>query len=233
MDARRRYKILARPTDPLRAVCPLHGSVGLPSEQDAHQPLTSITRKIYTKVVSAHSEAKAIAWQIIISRDLFGMKLDLDDEISSLRYTNDFYLYEGENDKERFAWVKNIVEVYIDRFGSINDFDQLWHARCAKLPELFRKEAIRQNMWKHDPVESVDLGEVGSYWQAVLEHRIADDVAEWEIVITSRDRDDGFQEFRSFSSEAAAISWFEGLRKLYTSDEEPEISTSTAPGLSM
>lgn len=167
---------------------------------------------------SADVEAKAIAWEYILRRDLHGVEPDLYEMCASLKYATDFPLYEGKTDAERVTWVSGKVQGYVDAFGSVEDFERLWVARCQRLPELFRRENIRLNLYKTDPVNIERFPGVVDGWSAELATFMRDGVSETTVTITADD-DEMKMTCESFLSEKAARNWVERVRSYYADPE--------------
>lgn len=140
--------------------------------------------------VSAAVEAKAMAWEVIMTRDLHGIELDYNDIASSLIYTDDFINYKGSTNKEKLHWAAEKIINYVDEFGSIDNFRKLWHKRCEKLPELFRREEIRCNIYDEKPVSREEIPHVNDGWHAIIEERSKEDVQMFSVAIKRDDPED-------------------------------------------
>lgn len=153
---------------------------------------------------SATVEAKAMAWEVILTRDLHGIELDYDDIASSLIYTEDFLNYKGSNDKEKLRWAAEKIIHYVNEFGTADDFRKRWRERCEKLPELFRREEVRANLYDEEPVSCVEVPHVNDGWHAIIEERRKDDVKLFSVSLKRDDPEDWeklegiFEDFDSY-----------------------------------
>lgn len=171
---------------------------------------------IHTKAASAEVEAKAMAWEVILSRDLHGLDLDCSDICKSLSLTEDFRTYEGETDQQKLQWVADKIIRYVDEFGTADDFRRLWHARCEKLPELLRRETAFVALLQHEAVEVTSTGAVKEGWVSFIERRTdeAENIDHFTVVI-QREQQDEWSEavYRSFDTFRQAERWIELVRE--------------------
>ncbi len=130
---------------------------------------------------SAKTEAMAIAWEMILLRDEFGLTPDVKAEVSALCFATDFLYYEGKTDDEKLEWVAEKVVSYMRQFGDVANFDAIWNERCAKLPDLFRKESIRLSFGIGEPSEVIELPDFDDTWTMKMQHYCRDDVEEFHI----------------------------------------------------
>lgn len=180
--------------------------------------------RIATKPTSGYVEAKAMAWEIVLMRDLHGCDVEPMDIAKSLTFASDFMCYPGSEEKSRIAWAAELIEKHVGEFGTVDDFERLWVERCEKLPELFRLEDVRQGLYKLEPVKSEVLPEINSEWSALMETRSDQGVTEITVSLSSaHDPDGAYSVYQDFSSEQAALKWVAAVRASYP-DEEPELA---------
>jgi hypothetical protein len=170
---------------------------------------------------SANVEAKAIAWEIILLRDMHGIDADVTMMASSLVHARDFDLYHGRTKDEKIAWAAEKVQGFIAEFGTVDEFDVLWRGRCQKLPELFERESVRANLYKSEPVATKRVDGINDDWIAVVKSYENGDVG--ETTVTLRQVDDEEEEFathETFESETAALRWIERVSTYHAPTEE-------------
>jgi hypothetical protein len=174
---------------------------------------------------SASVEAKAIAWEYILMRDLHGLQPDVVDLASSLKYASDFDRYQGSSSDEKIAWVADKVRGYIAEFGGLARFDAAWTSRCQELPDLFARETIRANLYKSEPVTTETIDGINGDWIAVLKTYRQGDVSETSV--TPRQIEDVFEEFsayETFDTDTVARRWVQSVKDYYVDDlaDNPE-----------
>jgi hypothetical protein len=178
---------------------------------------------------SAIVEAKAIAWEYILMRDLHGLQPDVVDLASSLKYASDFDRYQGGSSEEKIAWVADKVRGYIAEFGGLAEFDAAWKNRCQELPDLFARETIRANLYKGEPVMTETIDGINDDWIAVLKTYRQGDVAETSVVLRQVDDvGEEFSAYETFDTDTAARRWVQSVKEFYVDDpaDDPD-----APGL--
>lgn len=190
------------------------GGVPILSHLDPYDP----RNRMMLGNVSATVEAKAMAWEVILTRDLHGIDLDSSDIASSLIYTEDFLNYKGSNEKERLRWAAEKIIKYVDEFGTVDDFRKLWHARCKKLPELFRREEIRSNLYDEQPVSREAIPHVNEGWHAIIEERTKEDVHIFSVAL-KRDDPEEWEKlegiFQDFDTYEQAHRWVMRVREAH------------------
>lgn len=170
--------------------------------------------KIYVSPASANSEAKAMAWEVIISRDLHNLDLDHHFIARSLRLTDDFLRYEGKNEGERIDWVANKILGYVEEFGTIDDFKRIWDERCQKLPDLIRRENLREKMRGEDPVSISRMDDIYEGWHAIIEEREKSDVQTFTVHLMKdapEEWEEGLSIRRVFDTMKQATRWVESI----------------------
>lgn len=181
---------------------------------------------------SATVEAKAMAWEVILTRDLHGITLDYDDIAYSLVYTQDFLNYEGTNEKERLRWAAEKIIRYVNEFGTVDDFRSLWHARCKKLPDLFRREEIRLNLYEESPVFREEVPHVYEGWHAIIEERTKENVSLFTVAL-KKDAPEDWEEsegvYEDFDTYDQAYRWIARVREAH--GYEPPASRTTVPAM--
>jgi hypothetical protein len=178
---------------------------------------------------SANVEAKAIAWEYILMRDLHGLQPDVDHLASSLKYASDFDRYEGGTPEERIIWVANKVRGYIADFGDLAAFDAIWRTRCLELPELFARESIRANLYKGEPVLTERIEGIYDDWVAILKTYRQADVEETSVVLRQVDDvGEEFSAYEAFDTNTAARRWVQTVKEFYADVPAEELG---APGI--
>lgn len=180
-------------------------------------------KRMHTGPVSGIVEAKAIAWELILLRDLHGLEPPTRVLVDSLRYASDFYLYPGGNDEGRYDWVADKVDGFARDFEDVARFDRLWHERCSKLPELLAVERIRANLHTVPPIYVEKHEAFIEGWDATIEQRVLDGIE--EVSVTLDDGEDATYE--TFATIEAAQNWVAEVRSCYVEDEpQPERTAS-------
>lgn len=179
--------------------------------------------------MSATTEAKAMAWEVILSRDIHGIELDHVDIARSLTFTDDYLNYEGKTDKEKIQWAADKITRFVNEFGTADDFRKLWHERCAKLPELFRREQVRSSIHEHEPVSVSDLVEINDEWHGFVEHRSREGVDLFSVTIKKKEPED-WEElegiYEDFDTSIQANRWLSRVKSenptvLHVENDEP------------
>lgn len=168
-------------------------------------------------------EAKAMAWEIVMYRDLHGFRPSTLSIVQAISHAGDFFLYPGDDDRNRYGWIAERVDEFVSEFGDISSFDTLWETRCRNLPRLLERETIRANLHLREPdhVERMD-GFVDG-WDAIVEHRIDRGVEEVSVML-----DDGHDAtFETFPNMESAKRWLEEIRTYYAEDE-PSVAAGPA-----
>lgn len=176
-------------------------------------------RRSYDRVVSVAVEGKAFAWENILMKQVFGIDVPVEDQVSSLQYTTDFFYYPGENKADKLAHAAAVTQRYLDRYREGPPFDELWKARIAKLPELMAAETRRRKLYAGPPAWSEPLGIVAQDWNGVL-HRFgegADTV--WAVDLDNPGNE--HTEREEFDTREAAQAWFGRVVANYEEDVEP------------
>ncbi|MCZ7862776.1 hypothetical protein O9X98_15480 [Agrobacterium salinitolerans] len=180
---------------------------------------------------SATAEGKAIAWEIIVLRDLFGMEPNYYDSCRALSHSTDFLKYEGGNDRERITWVAEKVRNWVAEFGSLADFESAWHARCERLPELLARETARiaatsrpptsEDVYEHDIDGDIWTFTVYTHGEGMDEQFVVD------IACTAAE---GRSEYEQFDRKDQALGWIDRTVELaLESSNTPTSSASPAP----
>lgn len=187
--------------------------------------------RISYKPYSAKTEAMAIAWEIIVARDLFDEQLDPRAAVEALAFSNDFLFYEGKTDAEKFDWVADIVRENISLYGTIDDFDRLWFERCARLPQLFRDEDIRRTLSLTSPLSTEILPDINEDWNVQLFHFKQDHVEEFHVELTHKFEPTFGPVYECFQTQKGAFRWLQEIRDFYVNNMTEEMETSSSPGL--
>lgn len=167
-----------------------------------------------TKPNSAEIEAQAMAWEIILMRDLHKFNVDPYVVASSLQYANDFWLYNGNNNHEKIHWVVDIINKYVNEFGSIDEFERKWINRCEKLPELFKRESIRLNLNKKTPIETFNIDNIAyEEWSAKVSVYKEDDITQTTVDFFIPNDEDQFSEGFEFDTKNEALKFIERVKK--------------------
>lgn len=168
-----------------------------------------------TKPNSADVEARAMAWEVILMRDLHGIEVDPATITSSLTFASDFWLYEGATNSEKLAWATGKVSRYVTLFGTIDDFERLWVERCEKLPELMRRETIRSTIFDTQPVETITVESIVDNWAGQIHIYTVDDVQQAAVTIFNPSRPDLPPYDDSFDTKHEAIKFLERVKASY------------------
>lgn len=177
--------------------------------------------------MSATTEAKAMAWEVILSRDIHGIELDHVDIARSLTFTDDYLNYEGKTDKEKIQWAADKITRFVGEFGTADDFRRHWHERCAKLPELFRREQIRATLYEENPVTREEIPHVNEGWHAIIEERVKEDVNMFSVSLKRDDPEDWEEHegiYEDFDTYDQAHRWVIRVREAHR--YEPPVSFS-------
>jgi hypothetical protein len=178
-------------------------------------------QRIHTRPASGVVEAKAIAWEAIMFRDLHGIDPPSRVMVDSLRYASDFHLYPGGGDEAKLEHVAALVDRFIARFEDISHFDIQWNERCGRLPELMARETIRRNLHALPPVYVERHEGITEGWDVTIECRSSHGVEETLVIVD--DGEDATSE--AFPTLAAARAWMEEIRTCYAG-EAPEVAVS-------
>lgn len=196
-----------------RAVCPrfgFHG--GIPLLGFKAPPVPS-------KANSFDVEAKAMAWEVILMRDIHGFELDPLQIASSLKYTNDFWLYDGKTDDEKIQLAASKIKEYVSKFEGIDQFEQLWTERCSKLPDLLRRETIRSNIAAiTSPIETILMENVVDDWIAEIRTYQVEDITQAEVTFILPRRLDLGSYHDLFDTKDQAIRFVERVRNAYRNE---------------
>lgn len=174
--------------------------------------------RIQVKAVSANAEAKAMAWEVIISRDLHNLDLNYSDIARSLQLTDDFLRYEGTNTRERLDWVTGKIIRYVEEFGTLDNFRALWRDRCSRLPELFRRESVKVALRSAAPVWTTHVRHVVEGWHGIIEQRSSGDIETFTVILRRDDPEDwefGEGIIDEFDTLAQAERWIAGIREAH------------------
>lgn len=180
---------------------------------------------------SATTEGKAIAWEIIVLRDLFGVEPDYYQSCRALSHGTDFLKYEGGNERERIAWVAEKVKNWVSEFGGLADFESVWHARCERLPELFARETQKlAALNKPATSEEVYEHEIdGDTWTFTL-YTHGEGASEQFVVDIVCSDAEGQSENEQFDRKEQALGWIDRTVELaLESSNMPTLSASPSP----
>jgi hypothetical protein len=190
------------------------------------QPGLDGFERVPTRPHSAFSEGKAIAWEIITMRDLFGHEPDLAASCSALRHTFDFACYPGVDEDERLEWAAGVIDGYVREFGTVGEFEALWRQRCARLPELFaREDAIRRIVCAEPKVLETISEVVGEdEWSFRIHAYHGEGLSQYEAVVACSAAE-GYEDTELFDTEQACRGWIERtIAYARTVTNSPEIT---------
>jgi hypothetical protein len=159
---------------------------------------------------SAITEGKAIAWEIIVQRDLFGVEPDYFASCKALCHSTDFIAYHGNNDRERITWVAEKVRSWVNDFGTLADFEKAWHSRCARLPEILANEISKLAALACDPIaeETFEHQIDENIWTSTLYTHGTGPSLQFVVDIACNDVE-GCSEFEQFDRKDKALGWIE------------------------
>jgi hypothetical protein len=188
--------------------------------------------RLSTGPSSATSEGKAIAWEIIVLRDLFGVTPNYEASCSALSHTADFLNYKGNSDSERIAWAADKVRKWVSEFGTIDDFEVAWHERCSRLPEILALETMKiAAMERQSTAEETIEHEIdGNHWTFSLNTYGEGGAKQFLVGITCSEAEDQ-SESELFDSKEQAVWWIDRTVNLAVESANTLITATTAAKL--
>ncbi|MCV9964413.1 hypothetical protein OIU34_21220 [Pararhizobium sp. BT-229] len=177
---------------------------------------------------SATSEGRAVAWEIIALRDLFGVEPNYEKSCSPLSHTVDFLRYGGNGREGRIAWVADKVRNWVSEFGTIKDFERVWHERCSRLPEILALETMKLAAMARRPMaeETIEHHIDGELWTFNLNTYGEGGTEQFLVDITCSEAE-GQSESEIFDRKDQALRWID--RTVGLAMESANTPAATAP----
>lgn len=147
---------------------------------------------------SAYTEGRALGWQVLLEKELFGAEPDFTDSARALQFASDFTFYEGGTDDEKIAWAASLVADFYHGLDGIDAAKALLARKNLEVPrEMDRQIAIRESVssdWK--PVSCETFGD----WTIELFALELDQFDGSYNLSCSNGMTDGYYEFSSLAA---------------------------------
>lgn len=96
-----------------------------------------------TTPYSAFTESRAFAWEAVLRRDLLGIAPDFPEMADALRYTSDFWLYDGRSTEAKLDWAAGLISEAYSKIGGLDEVRANLQAKNDAMPiEMARRMKI-------------------------------------------------------------------------------------------